>query len=134
VEVALWREDGEAIARREGEELRFAPSDAGWALAGDRAILDHPQGLERAWSALANPNAGDLLVSPVEGAEFSDLAGRHHASGGSHGSLSLADSEVPVITVGIEAELGSIVDLAPAVLRHFGVTPPPYALRPERVA
>ena len=133
VEVALWREGDEAVARREREEVRFAPVNGGWTLTGDQSIVDYPDGLRRAWSALANPNAGDVLVSPVEGVEFADLGGRHHLSGGSHGSLCLADSEVPVITVGMDAEIDSIVDLAPAVLAHFGVAPPPYARR-HRVA
>jgi hypothetical protein len=131
VDVALWREDGSAVARREGVELRFGPSEEGWSLAGDPAVLDHPDGLRRAWSALANPNAGDVLVSPVEGVEFADLGGRHHLAGGSHGSLCRADSEVPVITAGIGGEIRSIVDLAPVVLAHFGVTPPSYAGCPD---
>jgi hypothetical protein len=127
VDVSLRREGLEAVARREGEELRFAPSATGWALSGDPSILDHPDALRRAWTACANPNAGELLVSPVDGVEFADLAGRHHLAGGSHGSLLAADSEVPVITVGVEAEIASIVDVAPAVLGHFGVAAPPYA-------
>ncbi len=133
-EVALWREGGEAVARREGEELRFAPSAGGWSLGGDASILDHPDGLRRAWTALANPNAGDVLLSPCEGFEFADLGGRHHLAGGSHGSLVAGDSEVPVVTVGIGGELESIVDLAPTVLSHFGVATPAYARRPDRVA
>src|SRR5207247_11162808 len=57
-EVALWREGDEAVARRDGEELRFAPVRDGWSLSGDAAILDHPNALRRVWGALANPNAG----------------------------------------------------------------------------
>jgi predicted AlkP superfamily pyrophosphatase or phosphodiesterase len=127
VEVSLFREGDEAVARREGEELRFAPDGDGWATSGDAAILDHPDALARAWAALANPNAGELLVSPVEGVELADLGGRHHAGGGSHGSLVRGDSEVPVLSVGVDAEVRSIRDIAPAVLAHFGVEPPPYA-------
>jgi hypothetical protein len=127
VEVALFREGAEAVARREGEELRFAPEAGGFRTSGDPAILDHPDGLARAWAALANPNAGELLVSPVEGVELTDLGGRHHAGGGSHGSLVRGDSEVPVLAVGIDAEVRSIRDVAPAVLSHLGVEPPPYA-------
>jgi hypothetical protein len=40
-----------------------------------------------AWAALANPNAGELIVSPPLGVELTDLAGRSHLGGGSHGSL-----------------------------------------------
>ena len=130
VEVTLFREAEEAVARREGEELRFTREDGGFATSGDRAILDHPNGLERAWAALANPNAGELIVSAAEGWEFADLAGRHHAGGGSHGSLLAGDSQVPVLTVGFEAELASITDVMPAALLHFGVAPPAYARSP----
>jgi len=75
-------------------------------------------------SALANPNAGELLVSATEGWELADLGGRHHAGGGSHGSLVAGDSLVPVVTVGLETEVRRITDVAPAVLEHFGVAVP----------
>jgi predicted AlkP superfamily pyrophosphatase or phosphodiesterase len=127
VEVSLRREDAEAVARREGEELRFRPAAGGWETSGDASILDHPNALERCWSALANPNAGELLVSAAEGYEFADLAGRHHAGGGSHGSLVAGDSFVPMLAVGLDAAPARITDVAPAVLRHFGVEPPAYA-------
>ena len=81
----------------------------------------------RAWAALANPNAGEVVLSAAPGWEFADLAGRHHAGGGSHGSLTAGDSEVPMLAVGVEADLASIVDVGPAVLAHFGVEPPAYA-------
>ena len=127
IEVALWREGAEAVARRGGEELRFAPAVNGWEFAGDAAILDQPNALRRAWSALANPNAGELLVSPAPGFELSDLGGGHHLGGGSHGSLEAGDSIVPLLTVGLDGEASSITDVAPLVLDHFGVARPPYA-------
>jgi type I phosphodiesterase/nucleotide pyrophosphatase len=126
-EVVLWREGEEAVARRDGEELRFAPADGGWRTSGDLAVLDQPDALERSWAALANPNAGELLVSPPLGVELTDLAGRSHLGGGSHGSLEAGDSEVPILTVGIEGEPRRIVDLAPLALAHFGVERPAYA-------
>jgi Type I phosphodiesterase / nucleotide pyrophosphatase len=126
-EVVLWREGDQAVARRDGEELRFAPSDGAWWTSGDLALLDQPYALERSWAALANPNAGELLVSPPLGVELTDLAGRSHLGGGSHGSLEAGDSEVPILTVGLEAEPRRIVDLAPLALRHFGVERPAYA-------
>jgi hypothetical protein len=128
-EVVLYREDGEAVARRDGEELRFASArDSGaWQTSGDLSLLDQPDALERAWAALANPNAGELLVSPPAGVELTDLAGRSHLGGGSHGSLDAGDSEVPILTVGLDAEPRRIVDLAPLALRHFGVKLPAYA-------
>ena len=126
VGVALFLEGGEAIARREGEELRFARAGDGWRTSGDESLLDEPDALARAWAALHNPNAGDILVSAAPGIEFADLAGRHHAGGGSHGSLLAGDSEVPMLTIGIEAAPRSIVDVAPAVIQHFGLEPPAY--------
>ncbi len=128
VDVVLYREGDEAVARRDGEELRFTPDGT----SGDAAILDHPQGLERAWAALANPNAGELIVSAAAGWEFADLAGRHHAGGGSHGSLLAGDSEVPMLAVGLESLPGSIVEVMPAALEHFGVALPAYARPPAR--
>ena len=121
VEVSLRREGEDAVARREGEELRFRPAGDGWETAGDTAILDHPDALARSWSALANPNAGELLVSATEGWEFTDLGGRDHAGGGSHGSLVAGDSTVPLLTIGIGSEIRRITDITPAVREHFGV-------------
>jgi hypothetical protein len=127
VGVALFREGGEAVVRRQREESRFAPEGDGWRWSGDPSLLEGPRAAERAWAALANPNAGELLVSAAAGYEFSDLAGRHHAGGGSHGSLLAEDSEVPLLTVGLDGAPGSIVDVAPLALAHFGVDPPRYA-------
>ncbi len=127
VEVVLFREGDEAVARRAGEELRFARSGSDFSTAGDQTILDHPDGLERAWAALANPNAGELIVSAAPGWEFADLAGRHHLGGGSHGSLETGDSEVPMLTVGLGRQPASITDVMPLALEHFDVAPPPYA-------
>jgi predicted AlkP superfamily pyrophosphatase or phosphodiesterase len=121
--VVLYRDGDEAVARREGEELRFAPQNGGFDVRGDEDVLPYPNALERAWSALANPNAGELIVAAAPGFEFADLGGRHHAGGGSHGSLEAGDSEVPMLAVGLEPP-ASITEVAPAVLRHFGVEPP----------
>ena len=123
VGVVLYREGAEAVARREGEELRFTRENGGFSLTGDEGVLPYPDAPGRAWAALANPNAGDLIVAAAPGFEFADLGGRHHAGGGSHGSLVAGDSEVPMLTVGLEPP-SSITGVAPAVLRHFGVEPP----------
>ena len=133
-EVALFLEGDDAIARRQREELRFSPSGDGWATSGDGSILDGPDALARSWAALRNPNAGDLVVSAAPGFEFLDLGGRHHVGGGSHGSLAAADSTVPMLTVGLEWQPSSIAEIAPAVLTHFGVEPPPYARVLQRAA
>jgi len=125
VETVLFREGDEVVARRDGEEVR---------VERDGALFDYPDGGARAWAAAHNPNAGDVLVSAAPGVEFADLAGRHHAGGGSHGSLVTGDSEVPMLTIGLEEQPASIVDVAPAVIRHFGVEPPPYARALTHVA
>ncbi len=111
--LVLFREDGLVVARQGGEEAI--------------ELLDqHPQGRERATAALANPNAGEILVSAAPGVEFADLGGRHHVGGGSHGSLGAGDSLVPMLTVGIGPPPESITGIAPLLCAHFGVEPPPY--------
>jgi Type I phosphodiesterase / nucleotide pyrophosphatase len=108
VDVALFLEDGEVVARRDGVE--------------DAAILDdYPDGRARAEGALRNPNSGEVLVSAADGWEFVDLAGRHHVGGGSHGALAPADSEVPMLTVGLGEPPASITAIKGLLLAHFGV-------------
>jgi hypothetical protein len=111
VDVTLRLEGDEIVARQDGAD---APAEK----------LEHPDAAWRARSALANPNAGELLVSAAEGWELADLGGRHHVGGGSHGSLVAGDSLVPLVTVGLKAELRRITDVAPAVLAHLGVAVP----------
>ena len=52
------------------------------------------------------------------------------AVGGSHGSLELGDSEGPMLAVGIERLPLSIAEIAPTVLKHFGIDPPSYSTIP----
>jgi hypothetical protein len=112
VGVALFLEDGEVVARRAGDE--------------DLGLLDeYPDGRARAEAALRNPNAGEVLISAAPGWEFVDLAGRHHSGGGSHGSLEAADSEVPMLTVGLGEPPASITGIKGALLEHFGVPAEP---------
>jgi predicted AlkP superfamily pyrophosphatase or phosphodiesterase len=118
--VVLFREDGSVVGRRDGNELRFASAPDGWQTSGAEEVLAQPDALERAWAALANPNAGDLVVSAAPGVEFTDLGGRHHAGGGSHGSLERGDSEVPMLSIGAGAPPARIVDVTPRVVEHFG--------------
>jgi hypothetical protein len=104
--TVVFLEDDVLVARRDGDE--------------DLALLDAvPDGRSRAERALRNPNAGEVLVSATAGFEFVDLAGRHHLGGGSHGSLEAADSEVPMLTVGLGAPPASITGIKPLVTRHF---------------
>jgi hypothetical protein len=108
VEVTLRLEGDEPVARADGQDVPVEK-------------LDHPDAAWRARAALANPNAGELLVSAAEGWELADLGGQHHAGGGSHGSLVAGDSLVPLLTIGVDASPARITDVAPAVLEHFGV-------------
>jgi hypothetical protein len=106
--IVLFSEAGRVVARRDGDE--------------DSALLDQvPDGHVRAAAALANPNAGEVLISAAPGWEFGDLAGGHHLGGGSHGSLEAADSEVPMLTVGLAAPPSSITEIKSLVADHFGV-------------
>jgi hypothetical protein len=105
--IVVFLEDGRVVARRDGDE--------------DDALLDTvPDGRARAGAALRNPNAGSVLVSAAPGWEFEDLAGRSHLGGGSHGSLEAADSEVPMLTVGLGAPPASITGIKALVAGHFG--------------
>jgi hypothetical protein len=119
VDAVLWRDGDRARVRCGGAD-------------GGVEQLDHPDGAARATAALANPNAGELIVSAAPGWEFADLAGRHHSGGGSHGSLTAGDSEVPMLAVGLDVLPASIIEVMPAVLDHFGVPAPPYARMPAK--
>src|SRR4051794_15277987 len=108
--IVCFREGDRVVVRRDGDE--------------DDAILDAvPDGRRRVAAALANPNAGEVLVSAAPGWEFYDLAGRHHLGGGSHGSIDAADSLVPMLTVGFDGveTPASITGIKQIVLEHFGV-------------
>jgi hypothetical protein len=108
VETVAFLEDGEVIARRDGGE-------------GSDVLEAYPDGPIRVERALRNPNAGEVLISAIPGWEFADLAGKHHLGGGSHGSLTDADSLVPMLVVGLDGPPASITGVKAAVLEHFGV-------------
>ena len=108
VDVALFLEDGEVVARSHGDE--------------DLGLLDrYPDGRARVEGALRNPNSGEVLVSAAPGYEFVDLAGHHHVGGGSHGSLAVGDSEVPMLTVGLGEPPDSITGIKRLLHAHFEV-------------
>ena len=114
-ETVLFREGDDVVARRDREDV---------VVERGASLFEYPDGGTRAWAALHNPNAGEVVVSAAAGVEFADLAGRHHAGGGSHGSLLRGDSEVPMLAIGFDAVPASIVDVMPAVLEQFGVALP----------
>jgi hypothetical protein len=108
VDLALYLADGALVARRGGDE--------------DDALLDgYPDGRARAEAALRNPNAGEVIVSAAAGWEFADLSGHHHVGGGSHGALAAADSEVPMLSVGLGEPPASITGIKGLLAAHFGL-------------
>jgi hypothetical protein len=153
VELVMWLERDVHGAAAEGViaspghgEVRFCPDGdiedwrgRAWSVEGDLEVLDaqvrdgrlstpdHPDVLDRVWSALTCSTSGDVLLSAAPGREFVDLGGQAHAGGGSHGSLRGEDSLGALIVCGVniphEPEQWAIRDVAPLVSRHFGVEP-----------
>jgi hypothetical protein len=153
VELVMWlRRDVhgapvEAVIARPGRgEMRFCPDGdildlrgRSWAVEGDLAVLDadlregrliapdHPDALDRAWSALTCASSGDVLLSAAAGREFVDLGGQAHVGGGSHGSLRGEDSLGALIVCGLdvrqEPEQWAIRDVAALVEDHFDADP-----------
>ena len=81
----------------------------GWDVDGDAALLDpalYPNALERLEGAVLCATAGDVIVSATPGWEFADSGGIHHLGGGSHGSLRVEDSLVPLVTAGFAPRRG----------------------------
>ncbi len=142
--------EGVIASPRHGE-LRFAPAEGGggnaidlrdgsWSVEGALAAIDahvedgrlltpsYPDVLARAWSALTCRTSGEVLLSATPGFEFIDWGRQAHVGGGSHGSLHASDSLGALVLSGVtlpEAEPAqwAIRDLAPVVLRHFGLDP-----------
>jgi predicted AlkP superfamily pyrophosphatase or phosphodiesterase len=149
MDLAMWLvgpDRDEAVVRSRRGELRFAPGGGveddrgnGWDVEGDLAAVraevqdgrflcsEYPNALERVWSALNCPNAGDVLLSAAPGYEFVDWGGADHVGGGSHGSLHRTDSLGALLWCGTgpasTAVRGrwSLRDVAPMVREHFGV-------------
>ena len=126
-------------------ELRFAPRGplidprgVAWSVDGALAVIgasthdgrllspDYPDALARVWSALTCPTSGEVLLSAAPGYEFVDWGGQAHVGGGSHGSLHASDSLGALILTGVALPEAvpaqwAIRDVAPLVLRHFGL-------------
>ena len=123
---------GRRAARRRGASL--PPGGDGWETSGDarssttrtRSSASGRRSRTRTQASCSSPRR--------PGWEFADLGGRHHAGGGSHGSLVADDSIVPLLTIGVDAPIERITDVMPAALQHFGVEPPAYVRAPARVA
>jgi hypothetical protein len=144
----VLRRDGETgvISSARGE-LRFAPGGRAadvngrrWKVEGELGTLEaraesgvlvsdvYPDALERAWSALTCPEAGDVLLSAAPGYEFVDWGGADHVGGGSHGALHRGDSLGPLLWSGCGpegrdgVEQWTLRDVLPMVLDFFGVS------------
>jgi predicted AlkP superfamily pyrophosphatase or phosphodiesterase len=126
-------------------ELRFAPGGPlldprglSWSVEGPLAVIDgsvrdgrlltpaYPDALARAWAALTCRTSGEVLLSAAPGVEFLDWGRQAHVGGGSHGSLHASDSLGALVLSGVELPdpepaQWAIRDLAPLVLRHFGL-------------
>ena len=147
VDLIMTLADGnEAVITSRRGELRFRPGGelqdlrgGRWSVDGDLAVLraelqdgrflstEYPDALERAWSALNCPNAGDVLLSAAPGYEFVDWGGADHVGGGSHGSLHRTDSLGALLWCGTgpdsraARDQWSLRDVTPMVLDHFGL-------------
>ena len=126
-------------------ELRFAPDGPvidprglPWSVEGALGAIEatveggrllspaYPDALARAWSALTCRTSGEVLLSAAPGFEFIDWGRQAHVGGGSHGSLHASDSLGALVLHGValpepEPAQWAIRDVAPLVLRHFGL-------------
>jgi hypothetical protein len=147
IDVLARLDRDEAVVRSDRGELRFAPGgelvdgrSGAWSLEGDLATLglqaeeglvhsdDYPLALDRLWSALTCPDAGDVLISAAPGWELVDWGGAAHIGGGSHGSLHRGDSLGALILCGTESPRAeeapgqwTLRDVAPLMLDHFSL-------------
>ena len=116
-EVVLFREGDEAVARRDGEELRFGPTATAGRAATTGSSTD-PDGLERAWAALANPNAGEVLVSAAARASSSPTsAAATTSAAAATARSSQATRRCRCSRSGSTRAPARIVDVAPLVAR-----------------
>ncbi len=153
-------EGAEAVVERDGRTMRFRPgaevSDRRgglWRIDGDPAALagslgagrfdseTYPNALERLWSALTAPHAGEIMLSATPGYELVDWGGTTHCPGGSHGALEAGDSLGPLLLCGLEPgvegrrEQWTIADVAALVREHFDAPEPPRRVpRPAALA
>ena len=147
VDLVAHLSAGEAVVQSSrGAELRFQPGGdlidlrgGHWSVDGGLEALglevsdgrvwsnEYPDALDRLWTALHCPRAGEVLVSAAPGYEFVDWGGAHHVGGGSHGALHRADSLGALVMCGTgpgsasERVQWTIRDAVPVVTGHFGI-------------
>jgi hypothetical protein len=137
VDLVARRVEGDAVVSSRRGELRFHPGGGlrdergrDWHVEGDHGVLaseTYPDALNRLWSALECPHAGDVVVSAAPGFEFVDWGGAEHVGGGSHGALHREDSQGVLLLCGVETparDVWALTDVAGVVLGHFGVPLP----------
>ncbi len=99
-------------------------SDAQWV---ELTYLEHyPDGLRRLACSFENPNSGDMHIVATDGWDFAPYYVAKHVLSGSHGSLNLHASLVPIMFHGpgirnIELPYGRTVDILPTILKYFGM-------------
>lgn len=141
VDQVAWREGGRSWAIASHRTLSWAPLGPWrdplgqtWSLSGDWGVLDlAPSGPDRlVWGRYPDPLArlddalagADLIITARPGYEFTTgmTMGK-----GNHGSLAQEDTLVPLLMVGVPALPPPVRtrDLAPAILRAFGLAAPP---------
>lgn len=117
------------VRDRAGRSWELQGDPATVSLESDGDVIDsseYPDPFARVWSALMNPNAGDVIISAAAGYECIDWGGSTHVVGGSHGSLRAGDSLGPLLFVGCgPADAGarerwSLRDVAPVIRDFFG--------------
>jgi hypothetical protein len=145
VDQIAWKEGDRVVVQKDVGRLSYSPGgpwrdDYGqtWSLEGDWSVLDlrplgpgqlgyggYPDALERLADALLG---ADAVITARAGYEFT--AGMTMGKG-NHGSLAEEDSLVPLLSVGVPLPPGPLRtrDVAPAILRAFGLAAPPTSTR-----
>lgn len=105
-----------------------------WKFEGDLSVVDaqvtedhtilfgnYPDAFSRLISALEGRKGSRVVVSARPGYEYFGEGAPIHPGGGSHGSLEIEDSTVPMIIAGAEPELEHprIIDLFSMILKLF---------------
>jgi hypothetical protein len=110
----FWRVEGDLSAvdaTRDGRDIRYR---------------DYPNALERVANGVDHPRSSRLWVTARPGYEFRAPGQQVHRSAGSHGTLHVLDSMVPLLVAGAASEIPlavtpRIVDVAPLCATALGL-------------